>query len=355
MPSAPNEEVEDVTKRTVATSADVARLAGVSVATVSRALTAPGVVSTGTRERVLEAAKRLGFAPNPAARALRRRRTLLVGAVIPTLNHAIYARLVNAFQDRMRQDGHLTAVLTSGFDNAHVADKARLLVEHGAEALLLVGQVSDPALVTLLQQRRIPAVSTYSVTDNTVVPSIGFDNRDAMLRALEHVAELGHRDVLFLCGPLEGNDRQAARRAAFIEVMRRWRRPLDGRLVECEYAIEAGEIALRECLQGAPGFTCVICSSDVLAFGVLAECRRAGLTVPGDLSVVGFDDLEFSARLDPPLSTIAVPSEEMGRLSAEAILGALSDDRRPILPIVLDAPLVARASTGPRAGARRAT
>lgn len=340
--------------KTTATVTDVARLAGVSVATVSRAFTSPDVVSADTRGRVVKAAERLGFSPNPAARALRRQRTLLVGAVIPTLNYAIYARLVNAFQDRMREAGHLAVVLTSDFNNAHVAGKARLLVDHGAEGLLLVGQVRDPALVMLLQQRRVPAVSTYSATDNSVVPSIGFDNRDATLRALEHVADFGHRDVLMLCGPLEGNDRQAARKAAFTEAMRRWRQPVEGRIVQCEYTIEAGELALRERWRNAPGFTCVLCSSDVLAFGVLAECRRLGVAVPEELSVMGFDDLEFSARLDPPLSTVAVPSEEMGRLSAEAILGALSD-RLPIQPLVLDAPLVLRASTGPVAKAARRT
>jgi LacI family transcriptional regulator len=329
-----------------ATVTDVARLAGVSVATVSRTFTQPELVSEAARARVTEAALRLAFSPNPAARALRRRRSHLVGAVIPTLSYAIYARLVNAFQERMGESGHLTLVLTSGFDNARLPEKARLLIEHGCEGLLLVGQIYDPSLLLLVQQRGVPTVSTYSVTNDAVIPSIGFDNRDAMLRALQHAAELGHRDILLLLGPLKGNDRQIARRAAFVETMRRRKQPISNRIVECEYTIEAGERAFRDKWLEGGAFTCVLCSSDVLAFGVLAECRRLGVRVPDELSVIGFDDFEFSVRLDPPLTTIRVPSEEMGRLSAEAILNALQS-QSAIVPQVLDAPLIVRRSTAP--------
>lgn len=331
---------------------DVAKLAGVSVATVSRTFTRPEVVSKDARARVMAASARLGFSPNPAARALRNRRSQLVGAVVPTLSYAIYARLLNAFQDRLGEAGHLVVVLTSGFDNAQVPEKARLLIEHGCEALLLVGQVHDAALLLLLQQRRVPTVSTYSVTDTVVIPSIGFDNGDALLLALQHATDLGHRDILLLLGPLDGNDRQAARRAAFLEAMRRRKQPVAGRIVECDYTIEAGEQAFREKWLESGTFTCVLCSSDILAFGVLAECRRLGVRVPDDLSIIGFDDLEFSARLDPPLTTIRVPSEEMGRLSADAILAALQDGA-PVQRQVLNAPLIVRASTAaPRSQAR---
>jgi LacI family transcriptional regulator len=328
-----------------ATVADVARLAGVSAATVSRALTTPEVVSEQTRERVLAAAARLGFSPNPAARALRRQKSMIVGAVIPTLGSAIYARLVNAFQDWMSAAGYLTIVLTSGFDNGGVPEKVRLLIDHGVEGVLLVGQIHDPEFVWFLQQRRVPAVTTYSIADELLIPSIGFDNQDAMLRALQHLAERGHRDVLLLCGPLAGNDRQVARRAAFIGAMRRQGQPIENRVVECEYSIEAGERAFRDNWLHARGFTAVLCCSDVLAFGVIAECQRLGVRVPDDVSVVGFDDLEFSARLNPPLTTIAVPSEEMGRRAAEAIVENLRQGRE-ILSLTLEAPLIVRQSTG---------
>ena len=332
--------------KSTSTVTDVAKLAGVSVATVSRTFARPALVSEVSRARVLAAAARLGFSPNAAARALRSRRSNLVGAVVPTLNYAIYARLLNAFQDRMRQAGHLAVVLTSGFDNRHVPEKARLLMEHGCEALLLVGQVFDPELPKLLQHRDVPTVSTYSVTGDVMIPSIGFDNYAAMLRALHHATKLGHRDMLVLLGPTEGNDRQIARRAAFVEFMRRRKQPTTGRIVECEYSIEAGEQALRRKRQERLGFTCVLCSSDVLAFGVLSECRRLGLRVPRDISVIGFDDLDFAPRLDPPLTTMQVPSEEMGLLAAEAILGALQNGL-PIAGRVLDAPLIIRQSTAP--------
>ena len=344
-----------------ATVTDVAKLAGVSVATVSRTFTRPEKVTQQARERVLAAALRLNFSPNPAARALRSRHSNLVGAVVPTLNYAIYARLLNAFQDRMGEAGHLAVVLTSGFDNTHVPDKARLLIEHGCEALLLVGQLYDPALLLLLQQRGIPTVSTYSVTSDVVIPSIGFDNRDSMLRALQHATDLGHRDVLLLLGPRTGNDRQIARHDAFLETMRRRRQSVAGRVVECAYTIEAGEEAFRAKWLHDGTFTCVLCSSDVLAFGVLSECKRLGVAVPGDLSVIGFDDLDFAARLDPPLTTVRVPSEgggcypggTSGRQGDRARSAGSALDRPPLhggpatpagrFPVLFPRPALARA------------
>ena len=252
----------------------------------------------------------------------------------------------------MGEASHLVAVLASGFDNAHVPDKARSLIEHGCEALLLIGQVYDPELLLLLQQRRIPTVSTYSVTTDVVIPSIGFDNREAMLRALEHAFDLGHRDILLLLGPVKGNDRQIARRAAFIEAMTQRKQP-SSRIVECTYSIEAGEQAFRSKWEDDGRFTCVLCSSDVLAFGVLAECRRHGVRVPEDMSVIGFDDLDFAERLDPPLTTVRIPSEDMGHRSAEAILLALQEGRA-IQPQTLEAPLIVRKSTGPSPKLQRA-
>ena len=328
-----------------ATVTDVAKLAGVSVATVSRTFSRPDVVSPPVRARVMTAASTLGFSPNPAARALRSRRTRLVGAVVPTLSYAIYARLLNAFQDRLSQAGHMSVILTSGFDNAGVPEKAKLLIEHGCEGLLLVGHAQDPALLKLLQQRGVPTVGTYAYAADAALPLVGFDNHDAMVRTLQFVGDLGHRDILMLVGPVAGNDRQIARRAVFVEAVTKRKQSIHDRIVECEYSIEAGEQAFRAKWKEGPPITCVVCSSDVLAFGVLAECRRLGVRVPDDVSVVGFDDLDFALRLDPPLTTVAVPSEEMGRLSAEAILNALLHGR-PVESRLLEAPLIVRGSTG---------
>jgi LacI family transcriptional regulator len=331
--------------RTHATVMDVAKLAQVSVATVSRTYSSPQVVTEEARRRVLDAAATLNFSPHPGARMLRSRKSHIVAAVIPTLDYALFATLVNTFQDVMSRAGHLVIVLSVGFNAEAVVEQAKLLVERGAEALMFVGRVADPDLVAYLTQRKIPVVSTYSFEPDGLFPSIGFDNADAIRRSLNHMIQLGHREFVFLSGPQLNNDRQAARIAAFNEGLAREGINPAGRVIECEYSFGRGADALRDIRHERPETTCVMCSSDVLAIGVLAECRRLKINVPEDISVVGFDDMDFSAIADPGLTTIAVPAAQMGKLAAEALLKTLASGER-IRPVLLDTSLILRESTG---------
>jgi LacI family transcriptional regulator len=330
--------------RTHATVTDVAKLAQVSVATVSRTYSSPNVVTEEARRRVLEAAAALNFSPHPGARMLRSRKSHIVAAVIPTLDYAIFATLVNTFQGVMSRAGHLVIVLAVGFNAEAVTEQAKLLVERGAEALMFVGRVADQALVAYLTQRKIPVVSTYTFEPDGVFPSIGFDNADAIRRSLNHMIQLGHREFMFLSGPQLNNDRQAARIAAFNKVLERDGINPAGRVIECEYSFGRGADALRQIRNERPETTCVMCSSDVLAIGVLAECRRLKLKVPEDISVTGFDDIDFSAIADPSLTTIAVPAAQMGRLAAEALLKTLATGEK-LRSVLLDTSLILRDST----------
>ncbi len=329
---------------------DVAREAGVSVATVSRAFNLPGLVSEDVRRRVLATAQRLGYVANPAAKALRSRKSHIVGTAIPTLDYAIYAKMVNAFQDTFSQHGYMTIVLTTGFDNANAYKKVKMLVDRGAEALLLVGAVEDPALVRFLKEPHIPVVTTYSYIPDEIVPCIGFDNYAVTLDAMEYVADLGHTQFAMIAGTPQGSDRQRARIAAYEHFI--GTRGLSGaqNVVTRDFTIRDGAEAMRTVMARYPQTTAVVCTSDVVAFGAVSECRRLGIRVPEDVSIVGFDDAEYAAHLDPPLTTIAVPGEEMGHLGAEMLFKALSTGEAPH-SIRLDSPLIVRKSAcPPRAG-----
>lgn len=333
---------------------DVAKAAGVSVATVSRTFNIPDIVRDDLRKRVLAAATKLKYVPSSAARALRTHKTHIVGAVIPTLDYAIYARMVDAFQEVMSNAGYLVLVLTSGFNNADMFDKVQSLIERGAEALLMVGRVEDERLREFIKARHIPAVTTYSYQADDSVASIGFDNAAAERELLEYLIGLGHTRIAMIAGPTKGNDRQQTRIATFQTVLGDHGLP-EGVVVEKDYGFamfEGGE-AIRQIVQEYPAVTAVVCNSDVFAFSVLAECRTLGIAVPGDLSVTGFDDFDFASLLDPPLTTIAVPAREMGERAAQAIVGALASGR-PIAPVRLDTKLVIRRSTGPCTGKRTA-
>lgn len=322
---------------------DVARRAGVSVATVSRSFNTPAAVREDLRRRVIAAAQALGYSPNPAAKALRMQRTHIVGAIVPTLDYAIYAQMLNGFQTVLSASGYMVFVLTVGFDNSHLYDPMRLLVDRGAEALLVVGRIEDDRARKFLRERRIPTVTTYSYQADDPVPSIGFDNYAATRQLVEFLLRLGHRRLVMAAGPTRGNDRQQSRIRAFREAAADAGIVKSAQVIERAYSIPEGAAVLRTVRTDYPATTAVICNSDVFAFGVLAECRNLGLRIPRDLTVTGFDNQDFAALLDPPLTTISVPAAEMGRRSAEALLTAVRTGA-PIEPVRLETNLIVRAS-----------
>jgi LacI family transcriptional regulator len=314
--------------RTKATVHDVALKAGVSIATVSRAFSLPDVVKTEVREHVLNVAQKMGYSPNPAAKALRLRKTHIVGAVIPTLDYAIFARMINTFQEALATFDYITIVLTTGFDNSSVYDKAKLLIDRGAEALLVVGAIEDKAFEKFIRSSAVPVVSTYSFLKDGVVPCIGFDNYAATTSIMDYLVSLGHQKFAMIAGSPKGNDRQRHRIQAYVDCLAKNR--LDGaqRVIKRPFSIEDGAQAMHEIHQLHPEVTAVVCNTDIFAFGALSECRKIGLTVPKDISIVGFDDADYSSRLDPPLTTIAVPAEEMGRNAAIALHAALTGKKK---------------------------
>lgn len=334
------------------TVSDVARKAGVSVATVSRAFNTPHVVRQDARTRVLAAARDLGYAPNPAAKALRMQRTHIAGAVIPTLNYDIFARLINAYQMRLSEAGTMVFLMTAGWDNREIYEPVRRLVDRGAEALLIVGRIMDERLEQFLLERRIPTVTTYSYQDESVIPSIGFDNYAAARQLVEHVIGLGHRHIAMIAAATAGNDRQAARVRAFRDAAAEAGLEGGAPVVERVHGITDGAAAMRIIRTRHPGATAVICNSDVLAFGALSECKRLGLSVPADISITGFDDQEMAALIEPALTTVGVPAKEMGERAATALIEGLSAGTR-IQSTRIDTTLILRASSGPPPGAAK--
>jgi LacI family transcriptional regulator len=323
----------------------VAERAGVSIATVSRTFNEPTLVREDVRKRVLEVADALGYMPNPAAKALRLRRTDIVGAVIPTLDHAIYARLVNAFQTQMASAGYTVVVLTVGFDSTDVGPSIRQVVERGAEALMIVGTIEDDSLREFLAKKRTPVIQTYSYVEQGDHVSVGFDNAAAMRSVVEHLLSLGHRHLVMLAGPMRGNDRQIARVEAFRATLAgAGLDPEAGGVIETRYRFQDGIDALYATRALYPQATAVVCSSDILAFGVLHACKSLGISVPHDISVTGFDDLDFAPLLDPPLTTVEIGADEMGRLAGQRVVAAL-EGPGPVQSLCLPTRLVLRGST----------
>ena len=330
----------------VPTIADVAAAARVSTATVSRCLNSPDRVNAKTRKKVEQAIQALGYTPNFGARALAANRTNTVGAVIPTMDNAIFARGLQAFQETLHDQGVTLLVATSQYRPEIEEEQIRALLARGADGLLLIGTERSPHLRDLLARRNIPTVIAWAYDPSGAMPSIGFDNKKAMRALVREVLDHGHRRLGVISAETATNDRARDRVAAVREVMQARGLPQDAlRVIETQYGIEAGGAALAELMAGARP-TAVLCGNDVLAVGALREAKRLGHRVPEDVSITGFDDIELAAIAEPALTTVHVPHREMGRRSALALLALIRGEDAPE-SIELATELRLRASLGP--------
>ena len=323
---------------------DVARHAGVSTATVSRSLNQPDRVVEETRNRVLLAIDELSYSPNFGARALAARRTDTFGAVIPTMENAIFARGIQAFQEELDKSDITLLVASSSYRPDLEEKQIRALAARGAEALLLIGHQRSPSVYEMLDRRRIPFVVTWAHDPSQPHPSIGFDNKAAMRNLAGRVIELGHRALGFISAPCAMNDRARGRHLGLAAALEAGGiDPIGLRTVETPYSIENGASAFVTLMRSNPRPTAVLCGNDVLAAGAIAGARSLGLRVPEDVSITGFDDIEIARIVTPPLTTVRVPHQEMGRQAARMLL-QLRDGASGLRSVKLEADIRARES-----------
>jgi LacI family transcriptional regulator len=331
----------------------VARLAGVSISTVSRALNLPGLVDAATLARVREAMRALRYLPSGAARALRSRRSYTVGAVVPSLDNAFFSNATNALQAVLDQHGYTLLIASHRYDLGAEVRITRNLIERGAEALVFVGADHDPELFALLGQFSIPYVITWAIDRAGVHPCVGFDNRAATGRLATYLISMGHAEIAVITAPLAGNDRarervdgvRAATKVHGLDMAK-------ARIVEVPISFSGGSQAMASLLAATVRPTAVVCINDVFAVGAIAQCRRAGLDVPGDLSVAGFGDMEIAAHHFPSITTIRTPTLEMGAGAGAQLVARLDGSAAPAV-VELEAQLIVRDSTGPAPAASR--
>lgn len=335
------------TGKAVSTLDDVARLAGVSTATVSRCLNSPKQVSDHTRQKVMSAVRELGYSPNFGARALAAKRTNTFGAIIPTMENAIFARGLQAFQEELERQGITLLVASSSYSPELEEEQIRSLVARGADALLLIGHDRTEQSYEFLDKQQIPYVIAWVYDSDTSRVSIGFDNRRAMQKLTDQVLDFGHRSIALVTADRSENDRARHRYEGVVAAMEvRGADPKSLHVIETPYSISNGAQALETLMQTYPRPTAVLCGNDVLAAGALSQARKMGLDVPGDISITGFDDIEIAEIVTPALTTVHVPHRAMGRGAAQ-LLVAMRDGGDRSLSIELEASVKLRASLGP--------
>lgn len=328
---------------------DVARDAGVSPATVSRAITQPELLSGETLARVRLSAQRLGYSPDAAARALASGRSMTIGAVMPTLDNGIFARALQAMQMTLTAEGYQLLVASHDYNDRAETEAVRTLLSRGVDGLMLVGAERATDTLALLHMARVPVVLTWCGRPDT--PSVTIDNERAGALAAEHLVSLGHRRIGMISGHQQFNDRQRARMKGARDFLDQAGIGLQQALA-CQQptSIAGGRSGCAIMLGLADPPTALIGGIDLIAIGCVIEAQARGMTVPGDLSVAGIDDVDMSAHLSPSLTTVHIPTAQIGAEAARKLVAILQN--RPFeLSTQLPVELIVRRSSG-RMGTR---
>ncbi|MEP2782872.1 MAG: LacI family DNA-binding transcriptional regulator [Pseudoruegeria sp.] len=307
--------------RTNPTLEDVAKTAGVSTATVSRCLNSPDRVMEKTRLRVMNAVEELGYTPNFGARVMAAQRTFTIGAIIPTMENAIFARGLQAFQEELLRRGYTLLVSSSAYREEVEKEQIKALVARGADGLLLIGYDREASVYKYLQTQNVPVLIAWVFAPDRAQPSIGFDNRKSMEKLTKQVLDRGHTNVAVISGIRKGNDRAEHRVQGILDALRKFGySEEDLSVIETGYGIENGANVFERFMSAPTPPTAVMCGNDVLAAGALKRAREMGIRVPEDVSITGFDDIELARIVSPALTTVHVPHREMGRKAARELV-----------------------------------
>jgi LacI family repressor for deo operon, udp, cdd, tsx, nupC, and nupG len=331
---------------------DVARRAGVSAATVSRTLRGAGHVAPLTRERVLRAAAELAYVPSPAASRLASGRTKTVGLIAPFTTRWFFSEVIHGAERAVRDAGYDLLLYNIGDPAIRRTFFDTMPLRRRVDAVLAVALFFSAAERASMRSLHIP-VSTIAGSE-TGFPRVGIDDEGSAAMAVRHLILLGHRDIAMISGKPDdpiGQVTTAARRAGYLRALREAGLPEPADQVVSEpWGVEGGARAMEQLLARARLPTAVFVESDEMAIGALQTLRRARLDVPGDLSVIGFDDHEMAQAND--LTTIAQPAAEQGRLAVRQIFDLLECGPSAAADVVLPTRLVVRGTTGPPRGTR---
>ena len=339
--------------------ADVARMAGVSVATVSRALANPDVVTQETRQRVMAAVAQSGYTPNASARNLRIRRTMMALVVVPDIANPFFAEILRGIDARLSQHGY--GLIIANLDNSPAKETRYVDLAYSGQVdgiLLLCGRV--PGLPGRdMAGAGLPLVAACEQIHGARFPQVEINNRAAARQAVAHLAGLGHRRIAYLSGP-GANILDQQRRQGYADALADAGIASDPALMFAgDFTFRAGAAAARRILDLplADRPTALFAANDEMAIGFLKAAHAAGCRVPDDFSVVGFDAIEYADYCEPTLTTVSQPRYQIGEQAAGLLVKAMisQDVTSSDMPgdcHVLGAELLVRASTARPAGAR---
>ncbi|QZP07679.1 LacI family DNA-binding transcriptional regulator [Caenibius sp. WL] len=328
------------------TIADVARAAGVSTATVSRTLSNPNAVSERRRNAVLQAVEALGYSPNFAAKNLRTTRSQRIILTVPDISNPFYSAVIRGAEEAAQTAGYSILIGDTRHDSEREEYYAKMLARREADGMIFLGHRLSPtaARIVAKQGAQAPVVNGCEYEPALNVSSVHIANAVAAAEAMQHLYNLGHRRIGVITGPLHSplsRDRLNGVQGAAMG-----RGLLQDIVVRTgDFSLSSGEALTRSLLDETPQPTAIFCFSDEMAFGAIVALRERGLSCPGDVSVVGFDDIRLAGAYYPALTTIRQPKEMIGQKTVEIMLDILSNDKQHSTAITLPHELIVREST----------
>ena len=330
------------------TIADVAALAGVHKATVSRALNkrTEHQVNAATVRRVRKAAAELGYVANAVARGLRTNSSMIVGVILPDLTNPLFPPMVRGIEYYLAPRGYTALIVNTDGDDELERDAFNTLLERRVDGFIIATGQAEHQLMVDAHERGIHAVMLNRGTVEVPYPLVTGDDAAGVAAVVEHLVGLGHRDIMHVAGP-KGFTTSTTRSDAFLDAARRYPQVHATIRTAPSLSIRAGITAMDELQASAELPTAIVAGNDMLAVGILRSMRAHGLRCPDDVSVVGFNDMLFTEDFNPPLTTVRVPHFEMGAEAARLLLDDLSADRQRAVTVSLPASLIVRESTAP--------
>ncbi len=301
----------------------VAERAGVGIATVSRTLHNSSQVSPETAARVRRAMEDLGYRPNTNAQSLVSGRSHMLGLVVSDITNPFFPELIQGFQDVALQHGYDVFVASTGYDSGRMSHCVGRMIERTVDGVAIMTSEIDRALTDQLASRNVPLVFLDVGKVRMGVSNIKVDYAGGIAEAVDHLCRLGHTRIAFISGPMTLKSARE-RRAAFVECLRQAGR--EELVAEGNHKVDGGVKAIEELLSLRNPPTAILTSNDLTAIGALHGIREAGLRVPGDISVVGFDDIAMAEFTEPPLTTVRLLRTELARISCCALLRSIAEN-----------------------------
>jgi DNA-binding LacI/PurR family transcriptional regulator len=334
----------------VATIQQVAKAAGVAPSTVSRYLNGQLRVSPATEARMLDAVRDLGYVPNAQARNLARRRSGVVGFVVPEISNPYFGAIADYVVDAVERHGLLVLLCSTHSQAVKETSYIDLLASGAIDGMLYLGSFrSNERLAAAIRGGLPVVVIDETIADAPDVHTVVMDDYAGGYQAASYLVALGHRHIAFVSGPAELASVQERRRGYEDALRKAGLDPADQLVLAGHFTEQFGMSALPRLLAAPQPPTAAFVASDYIALGMLSAAETHGVRVPGDLSVVGFDDIRFSQYVRPRLTTIRSPLERLAQVGVELLFERLADGQSPARTEILPVELIVRESAGPPA------